>query len=472
MSFLKVSGTAIVDGQGNEVVLRGAGLGGWMTMENFITGYPGCEFQIRDALAETIGKEKSEYFFDKFLEYFFAEDDAKFFKSLGLNCIRIAVSYRHFEDDTNPRVLKKDGFRHLDRAIEACAKHGIYTIIDMHTAPGGQNGGWHCDSACHIADFWRHKDFQDRFVWLWTEVARHYATNPWIAGYNLMNEPADPKGAGLIQVYDRLYAAIRPVDPHHIIFLDGNTYAIDFSAFPDNAKERWSNNAYAIHDYAIYGFPKTPEPYRRSPEQIQKLEDVYKRKRAWMDERGLCVWNGEWGPVYARREYDGDQTDDINEGRYNVLKDQLEIYHKDRLSWSIWLCKDIGYQGMVYVSKETPYMKRFEKFLARKFRLAVDAWGTNDQHVKHIYQPILELVEREIPEANKHLYPPIWSVENRVARLSRTMLVAEFMVQEWADTLKGLSEKELDEVAASFKFENCMKREGLNKALTDHASLY
>ena len=28
-------------------------------------GYPGCEFQIREALAEVIGKEKSEYFFDK-----------------------------------------------------------------------------------------------------------------------------------------------------------------------------------------------------------------------------------------------------------------------------------------------------------------------------------------------------------------------------------------------------------------------
>ena len=47
-----------------------------------------------------------------------------------------------------------------------------------------------------------------------------------------------------------------------------------------------------------------------------------------MDKRGLCVWNGEWGPVYARREYDGDKTDEINERRYMVLKDQLDIYQK------------------------------------------------------------------------------------------------------------------------------------------------
>lgn len=83
--------------------------------EMIIQGYPGCEFQIREVLAETIGEQKAEFFFDKvctfanvilyhhlraemqFLEYFFAEPDAEFFKSLGLNCIRIAVNYRHFE---------------------------------------------------------------------------------------------------------------------------------------------------------------------------------------------------------------------------------------------------------------------------------------------------------------------------------------------------------------------------------------
>lgn len=55
-----------------------------------------------------------------------------------------------------------------------------------------------------------------------------------------------------------------------------------------------------------------------------------------MDDRGLCVWNGEFGPVYARTEYDGDAADEINERRYNVLKDQLDIYHK--VSFPFFLC--------------------------------------------------------------------------------------------------------------------------------------
>jgi hypothetical protein len=66
-------------------------------------------------MAEVVGQAKSDYFFDKvcspdplstymntnaplkFLEYFFQDADAAFFKSCGLNCIRIAFNYRHFE---------------------------------------------------------------------------------------------------------------------------------------------------------------------------------------------------------------------------------------------------------------------------------------------------------------------------------------------------------------------------------------
>ena len=86
-------------------------------MENFITGFPGHESQHRAAMLKVLGQEKYEFFFDKFLEYFFTEEDAKFFASKGLNCLRLGFNYRHFEDDMNPQVLKKNGFKHMDRVI-------------------------------------------------------------------------------------------------------------------------------------------------------------------------------------------------------------------------------------------------------------------------------------------------------------------------------------------------------------------
>ncbi|MCJ1309531.1 Endo-1,4-beta-xylanase 5 [Agyrium rufum] len=116
--ILKVKGEQLVDGEGNVVILRGAGIGGWMNMENFITGYPAHEHEHRAAMLKVLGKESYEYFFDKWLEYYFTEKDAKFFASLGLNCIRIPFNHRHFMDDMNPGVLKVEGFKHLDRVIK------------------------------------------------------------------------------------------------------------------------------------------------------------------------------------------------------------------------------------------------------------------------------------------------------------------------------------------------------------------
>jgi len=354
----------------------------------------------------------------------------------------------------------------------------------MHAIPGGQSGGWHCDAGSHLPYFWRHKDFQDRLVWLWKVIAERYKDNQWVAGYNLINEPADPSGwerddvggkngqrqLKLIEVYDRLVEAVRSVDENHIIFLDGNTFATDFTQFPDDvATGRWPNAAFSIHDYAIYGFPNSPAVYVGSDEQKDKLLKTYERKRKWMDERGLCVWNGEWGPVYARKEFEGENWEEINEVRLRVVKDQLDIYSKDRLSWSIWLYKDIGFQGMVYVSQETPYMKLFKSFLLRKHKLAVDAWGKDDTHVKYAYQPIIDLIRSENDPRMLKLYPPIWSVEERVTRIARTILFAEFMVKEWAEHFRGMDEAQLDELAKSFRFENCVKREGLNKVLREYA---
>jgi len=62
-------------------------------------------------------------------------------------------------------------------------------------------------------------------------------------------------------------------------------------------------------------------------------------------------------------------------------------------------------------------------------------------------------------------------MKDRVGRLARSILVAEYLVPEWASHFKGLSFEQLDELAASFKYDNCVKREGLNKILMENAKL-
>ena len=93
-AFLKVHQNQIQNRAGQVVTLHGIGLGGWMNMENFITGFPANEDAFRRVVYRALGKEKADFLFDRYLEYFFAEEDARFIRSLGINLVRLPFNYK------------------------------------------------------------------------------------------------------------------------------------------------------------------------------------------------------------------------------------------------------------------------------------------------------------------------------------------------------------------------------------------
>jgi endoglucanase len=453
LPWLRVDGTRIVDEHGRPVTLRGVGLGGWMNMENFITGYPGTEQQLRAALRSTMGEEAYERFFTEFLRGFFAEADATHLASLGLNCVRIPVNYRHFEDDDRPFEIKESGFTELDRVIEVLAGHGLWSIIDLHALPGYQNHGWHCDNPTHLTSFWTHRHFQDRVIRLWEAIADRDRDRPEVAGYNPVNEPADATGARIGPFYERLERAIRAVDPRHILFLDGNRYATDFSAFA----EPLPNSVYAAHDYALPGMADgTGYPGVTRGEYVDRsvVEQTFLRRTEYMRRTGTPIWIGEFGPVYP--------TDiPVQQWRLALLADQLEIYREHDAGWSLWTYKDIGLQGMVYARADSPYLTRIAEVLDAKRRLGADSWGGSDAGIRSILDPVDELFDREFPDFDP--YP--WGRQKFIATLVRHILLAEPLVERFARAFAGVGPDEAAALAASFRFENCVERTELSEVL-------
>lgn len=463
--FLRVQGAKVVDQNGTAVLLRGAALGGWMNMENFITGFPGHEHQHRRSMLKVLGKEKYEFFFDKWLEYHVGEEDIQFFASLKLNCIRIPFNYRHFEDDMNPRVLKESGFKHLDRVINLCAKYQIYTILDMHTAPGGQNVDWHSDNPSNYAAFWDHKDHQDRTIWLWEQIAARYKDNIWVAGYNPINEPTDPEHVRLPAFYRRFEPAIRKVDSNHILWLDGNTFAIEWIGFEEIINDL-PNCVYALHDYSMMGFP-TGERYTRTEEQNDKLERQFLRKAEFMRKHNLPAWNGEFGPVYEPEATPN--AGEINQARCQMLGQQLAIYDKYQIPWSIWLYKDIGVQGMVHTSSNSKWNQLINPILEKKKKYKLDAWGVhNSEEAESALNPLVKWIDEICPQA-KQAYPGPWQTERHLLRAVFHTFLSEQFSDEFAELFRGKGVKELDELAHSFHFSKCVQRDYLNKVLQAHA---
>lgn len=447
--FLRVEGSRLVREDGTEVVLRGVGLGGWMNMENFITGYPATESQHRRAMRRVLGDEQYARFFERLSSSFFGPADAALLAELGLNSVRIPFNYRHFEDDARPFELKEEGFARLDAAVQACAAQGLYTILDLHAAPGAQNQHWHSDNPTHWAGFWTHPHFQDRAVHLWEALADRYRDEPWVAGYNPLNEPADVSDELIGPFYARVERAIRTVDPRHVLFLDGNRYATDFTMFG----EPLPNAVYSPHDYALPGFldgGPYPGPSRGQHVDRGVVEEQFLRRTEYMRRTGTPVWIGEFGPVYT-----GDPGRD--EHRYRLLRDQLDVYRQHGASWSLWTYKDIGLQGLVHAAPDSPYLTLTRPVLEKKSRLGADSWGSVDTGVRHVLQPIEELFAQEFPDFSP--YP--WNAQRWMHGLVRHILLSEPLVDEFAACFRGLTAGQLDELAESFRLDRCVRREPL-----------
>ncbi|WP_406047071.1 glycoside hydrolase family 5 protein [Kribbella sp. NBC_00889] len=450
---LTVAGNELVTRAGEAVRLRGVGLGGWLSMENFITGYPATEELQRRALREVLGEKVYDAFFDRFYETFFADADAAYLASLGLNCVRVAINYRHFEDDDRPGHLKDEGFRLLDRAVDICTRHGLYVVIDLHAAPGFQNQRWHSDNPTHTSLFWRHRDFQDRVVHLWEALADRYRDSPWVAGYNLLNEPADPSGEVVGAFYTRLRTAIRAIDPETVLFLDGNRHATEFGLFG----EPWPNTVYSVHDYALAGFADAgdyPGISRGRYVDQDTVEAKFLERTQYMRETGTPIWVGEFGPVYS-----GNQGRD--ESRYRLLHDQLAVYDRYGAGWSLWTYKDIGLQGLVYAAPESPYLRQIAALLAKKARLGVDAWGSVDTDVRHLLDPIEQTFDEEFPDFD----PVPFGRRQWIATLVRHILLAEPLVDEFARSFAGLGIEQVQELADSFRLDRCLTRDRLATAV-------
>jgi aryl-phospho-beta-D-glucosidase BglC (GH1 family) len=448
-AFLKVNQNHIQNQAGEQVILHGVNTGGWMNMENFITGFPANENAFRQVVHRALGGEKADFLFERYLEYFFTDEDASFIHSLGLNLVRLPFNYRHFEDDMNPMVIREGGLKHLDRVIKICADHEIYTVLDLHAAAGYQNQDWHSDNPSPQAFFWQHKHFQDRAVWLWEIIADRYKDNPWVAGYDPLNEPSDPSGVMLDAFYRRVVAAIRNIDPNHIIFLEGNRYSQDFSVLGPPLP----NIVYSLHNYAVPGFIDGGEyPGFSRGEYFDKsvLHGKLMQSCHYMIKNQTPIWVGEFGPVYT-----GDPKKDAM--RYQILEDQLSFYRDLGANWSLWTYKDLGLHGVVGLLPNSKWIQKIQPVLDKKTLLGVDSWGGSDENVRHIMEPIEQTFAEFFPNYKPFPFDAQWLINRTV----RHILLAEPLIEDFFPLLQGLDFDEIDALMASFQFKNCSPRQQL-----------
>ncbi len=249
--LVQTEGKNFIAPDGSVLHIKGISLGNWLMPEGYMFKFEVAKSprQIFAAFERLLGPERAKAFWTEFRDRYIGEDDIRFIKSVGFNTIRIPLHWDLFM--TEDGAIEGPGWALLDRVTGWAKAAGLYVIVDLHAAPGGQTGINHDDGPGYPVMFYVPRD-RDLTVRLWQAIARRYAGDPTLLGYDLLNEPIAPYhdiatlNPRLEPFYKRLTKAIRTVDPGRVAILAAGQWSSSFDMFgPPFAP----NLAYTYHSF-------------------------------------------------------------------------------------------------------------------------------------------------------------------------------------------------------------------------------
>ncbi len=255
LPVLHTSGRSIVNPGGSVVGLHGVNLGGLFVMEGWMTpldsgGLPDT-YSVIQKLDARFGIAAEQALIAGFQQDWINEADLDNIRNTGFNTVRVPLWWGQFYPlgNVSNGSFRSDAFNRLDWLVNACAARGLYVILDMHGAVGGQSNS---DSTGqqNSNGYWSNGDNQGNTAYLWWQIANHYRGNGTVAGYDLLNEPfGAPSNDAVISAYKSLYNTVRSADPDHMIFLEATWGYWNWSMLPDPASQGWTNVVYSTHEY-------------------------------------------------------------------------------------------------------------------------------------------------------------------------------------------------------------------------------
>ena len=426
MKFLQVEGKHFTY-NGEKIRLRGFGIGTWLNLEHFMIGIPTSEQMLKTAFEEVYGTEVRDQFFKNYYESFFKEADFKLLKECGVNYIRIPFNYRLFIDDNNTDEFKEEGFLYFDHLLSLCNKYEIFAMLDLHTSPGAQNPDWHSDNSYGVPLFWEYQALRRQVTQLWKAIASRYSEEPYLMGYDLLNEPAMAKWPMLNEFYEETIAAIREVDQNHVIILEGDHFSMDFSGLKHFDDKQL---ALGFHYYPTVWYPDLLDPNMDRTLRKQQIADGLDHLLNIRDQFNCPAFCGEFGygidcgePEFTR----------------NLLEDTLDLMEEREMDWVLWCYKDAHFMSMIAPKESSRWM-----IFARE----IEAEWSQDVE-KAQATAILDLIAKNyfsaLTEAERYLLQ--FRLRANLYLLQKNHIIIP--------KLKLISKAEILEMSFDFSFDNC-----------------
>ncbi|MCX7096518.1 MAG: glycoside hydrolase family 5 protein [Methylococcales bacterium] len=243
--------------------IRGVNLGGWLVIEKWMTPslFDGLQATDETSYCVELG-DKAKQTLSKHWETFITEEDFAWLAQIGINAVRIPVGHWLFGPDypyhptygANKHPFVEGGIAILDQAFDWAERYGLLIVLDLHAAPGCQNGfdNGGIQNVCDWASLADYINFSVNFL---GRLAERYHERPALHAIEVLNEPHWETDLALLKKYTTdAYLSIRQyckASDVAIVFHDSFRPFREFVGF--FPKPAFSNVLLDIHRYQCFG---------------------------------------------------------------------------------------------------------------------------------------------------------------------------------------------------------------------------
>ncbi|MBA0707182.1 hypothetical protein Golax_019254 [Gossypium laxum] len=283
-------------------------------------------------LANGYGHNKAKQVLEKHRNTFLNVGDFEFLYRHGINTVRIPVGWWIAYDPDPPAPFIGGTLEALDNAFSWAEDYSIKCIIDLHAAPGSQNGMEHSASRDGTTGWPTSSDYISQTLHVIDFLASRYAKHPAFLGIELLNEPsaAEVPLDTLVSYYKQGYEVVRKYSPSAYVIICQRIGSADpLELYQADIGSH--NLVVDLHYYNLF------DTFFVNLSAIDNIQFIYKSREAQLQAlngaNGPLVFIGEW--VNEWNLTSGSQSEYQDFGRA-----QLEVYNAASFGWAYWTLKN------------------------------------------------------------------------------------------------------------------------------------
>lgn len=338
--------------------LRGVNLGGWLVLEKWMAP---SVFEGLNATDETtycvelgaVAETRLKHHWQTFI----TRDDFAWLASIGINAVRIPIGHwifganypyhRTYGEYQHPFVV--GGIDILDQAFVWAEELNLAIILDLHAAPGCQNG-FDNGGIKDVCEWHTDESYINHSLWVLEQLAERYQGRPALHGIEVLNEPRWDVDTHLLKKYNidgyhRIRKYCKPEDVT-VVFHDGFRSYKEYMGFMKEPE--FDNVVLDIHRYQCFAredidadiyqhVTKTVVEWKQEADEIILDMNQWTYVGEWslgLDLRVVSLWAE--GPYNHALEHMDKFQMDVAYRAYASA--QLATYEK-YLGWFFWSYK-------------------------------------------------------------------------------------------------------------------------------------